>query len=131
MKYHNICPGCSNVSGVQVGSKYKLSMRVHGSVMNYTQEICRNFNRPHSAMEEICLSFLNSQQVKALSAGPSPDMQNTLFLSYCSVCLGVHARTELSDCVRSLAARAPKRGLWPGIDRETFKASTEDVFFVV
>ena len=44
------------------------------------------FSEPHLAMAETCSTFLNSQQVKALSARPSPDMQNTPFLSYCSEC---------------------------------------------
>ena len=60
-------------------------------------------NRPHSAMAEFCLTYLNSPQVKALSAAPSPNAQNRPFLSYCSVYWGVHAKRELSDSARSLA----------------------------
>ena len=43
------------------------------------------FGRPHSNMAEICLTYLNSQQVKAFSADPSLDTQETPFLEYCSV----------------------------------------------
>ena len=43
------------------------------------------FRRPHSAIAEICLTYLNSQQVKALSVGASPDAQAMPFLEYCSV----------------------------------------------
>ena len=66
------------------------------------------FSGPHSAMAEIFLTFLNSQQVKALSVDPSPDMQNTPFLEYCSVYWGAYAKREFSDCVRSLAAELLK-----------------------
>ena len=59
------------------------------------------FSRPHSTIAEICLTYLNSQQVKALSTANFP--QNTPFLEYCSVYWGVHAKRELSDYARSLA----------------------------
>ena len=61
------------------------------------------FIRTHSAIAEICLTYLSSQQVKALSAAVPPDTQNTPFLEYSSVYWGVHAKRELSDCARSLA----------------------------
>ena len=67
------------------------------------------FSSPHSAMAEICLTFLSSRQVKALSTGPSPDTQNTPFLTYCSVYWGVHAKKELSDCAKSLAVELLKK----------------------
>ena len=60
------------------------------------------FSRPHSTIAEICLTYLNSQQVKALSAGASPGAQNTPFLKHCSVYWGIHAKRELSDCEKSL-----------------------------
>jgi len=61
------------------------------------------FSRPHSAMAEICLTYLSSQQVEALSTSPSLDTPNMPFLEYCSVYWGVHVKWELSDCARSLA----------------------------
>jgi len=61
------------------------------------------FGTPHSAITEICLTYLNSQQVKALSADASPDAHGMPFLEYCSVYWGIHAKRELSDCARSLA----------------------------
>ena len=54
-------------------------------------------------MGEICLTYLNSQQVKALVTDPITDTQNTPFLEYCSVYWGVHAKKELSDRGRLLA----------------------------
>ena len=60
-------------------------------------------SRPHSAIAEVCLTYLNSKQVKFLSADPSPDTRDTPFLEYCSVYWGVHAKKELSDRTRLLA----------------------------
>jgi len=60
------------------------------------------FSKPYSAIAEICLTYLNSQRVKALSTDASPNTQNTPFLKYCSVHWRIHAKRELSDCARSL-----------------------------
>jgi len=54
-------------------------------------------------MADICLTYLSSQQVKALWTSSSPDTQNTPFLEYCSVYWGVHAKRELSNCANSLS----------------------------
>ena len=50
------------------------------------------FGRPHSAMAEICLIYLNSEQVKAIPADRSPDVRYTPFLEYCSAHWGDHAK---------------------------------------
>ena len=63
------------------------------------------FSRPHSAMAEICLTYLDSKQVKALSTDPSPHILNTPFLSYYSLYWGVHAKRELSNYSKSRALR--------------------------
>ena len=76
---------------------------VHFTLQEYLFAHPDIFSKPHSAMAEICLTYLNSQSVKALSTDPSPDMQNAPFLEYCSVYWGVHGKRELSDCGRSLA----------------------------
>ena len=57
------------------------------------------FSRPHAAMAEICLTYLNSKTVKALSADTSSDSTDTPLLVY----WGVHAKRELSDNGTSLA----------------------------
>ena len=61
------------------------------------------FSSPHSGMAEICLTYLNSGCVKALSAASSSHILDTPFLGYCSLYWGVHAKRELSDHARSLA----------------------------
>jgi len=60
------------------------------------------FGRHHSTMAEICLTYLNSGKVKALSADPSLLNLETPFLKYCSRYWGVHAKGSFSSRVRSL-----------------------------
>ena len=76
---------------------------IHFTLQEYLSAHPDLFSRPHSALAEICLTYLSSQQVKALSTNPSPDTRNTPFLEYCSVYWGAHAKKELSDSAFSLA----------------------------
>ena len=76
---------------------------IHFTLQEYLSAHPDIFSKPHSAMAEICLTYLNSQSVKAFWTDPSPDTRNAPFLEYCSVYWGVHARQELSDCGISLA----------------------------
>jgi len=76
---------------------------IHFTLQEYLSGHPDIFSRPHSAMAEICLTYLSSRQVKALSTCLSPDTRAMPFLEYCSVYWGVHAKRELSDCARSLA----------------------------
>jgi len=76
---------------------------IHFTLQEYISAHPDLFNKPHSAMAEICLTYLNSKHVKALSAVHSPDTQRAPFLEYCSVYWGVHAKKELSDYGISLA----------------------------
>ena len=77
----------------------------HPTLQGYLYTHPDIFGRPHSAMAEVCLTYLNSEQIKAISTDPSPDILNTPFLEYCSTYWGVHAKRELSDCARSLALK--------------------------
>jgi len=61
------------------------------------------FGRHHSIMAEICLTYLNSEKVKALFTHPSPFILDTPFLEYCSLYWGAHARRDFSNHARSLA----------------------------
>ena len=76
---------------------------IHYTLQEYLSTHPDIFSRPHSAMAEICLTYLNSQHVKALSTAPFPDTLNTPFLEYCSVYWGTHAKKELPDRATSLA----------------------------
>ena len=51
------------------------------------------------------MGYLNSQQVKALSISPPPNLLDVPFLVYSSVYWGVHAKRDLSDCAKSLALK--------------------------
>jgi len=78
---------------------------IHFTLQEYLSSRPAIFTKPHSAMAEICLTYLNSQSVKALSTNPSTDIQNAPFLEYCSVYWGVHAKRETSDYTRLLALK--------------------------
>ena len=80
---------------------------IHFTLREYFSAHPDIFIRPHSVMAEICLTYLNSQQVKALSANSFADLPHLIhdkpFLKYCSRYWGVHAKKELSDCASALA----------------------------
>ena len=80
---------------------------IHFTLREYLSAHPDIFSRPHSAMAEICLTYLNSSQVGAISADHSTNLstliQDKPFLQYCSLYWGAHAKKELSDCARSLA----------------------------
>jgi len=73
-------------------------------------------------MAETCLSYLNSQQVKAMSTNPFPDLQDTPFLEYSSLYWEVHAKRDLSDCAKQPALR-----LFDDYKNQNPFASAEDV----
>ena len=76
---------------------------IHLTVKEYLSARSDVFNRAHAAIAETCLTFLNSKQVKALSADPAADPDDKPFLRYSSVYWGVHAKRELSNRATSLA----------------------------
>ena len=63
------------------------------------------FGSTESTIAETCLSYLNSQRVKALSTSLTPDLQSIPFLEYSSLYWGVHAKKELSDCAKLLVLK--------------------------
>jgi len=81
---------------------------IHFTLQEYLSAHPDIFSRPHSAMAEICLTYLNSQQVKVLLAEPFLDSQDAPFLEYCSVYWGIYVKRELSDYARSLALKLLK-----------------------
>jgi len=78
---------------------------IHFTLQEYLRTRPDLFGAAHSTMGEICLTYLNSQQVKAVSTSPSPDPQHARFLEYSSLYWGVHAKRDLSDRVKLLARR--------------------------
>jgi len=84
---------------------------VHFTLKEYLSVHPDIFSSPHSTIAEICLTYLNSQQIKDLMEEyccilyPGELDLDALdpFLSYCSLYWGVHAKKELSDYGKSLA----------------------------
>ena len=92
------CQGLITVD--KEGSTVRL---IHFTLQEYLSLRHDIFGKPHSTMAEICLTYMNSQQVKAISAHPYPETRVSGFLKYCSLYWGAHARRELSNCTMSLA----------------------------
>jgi len=76
---------------------------VHYTLQEYLSAHPDIFSTPHSSMAEICLTYLNSDHVKAITADSSSSIDDTPFLEYCSVYWGVHSKRQLSDRAKSLA----------------------------
>ena len=82
---------------------------VHFTLKEYFSAHPDIFNRHHSAMAEICLTYLNSQHVRDLevygSGHPTVRWAGNTFLGYCSLYWGVHAKQDLSNGARLLALK--------------------------
>ena len=90
--------------GLVVVDKEASTVRlIHFTLQEYLRAHPDFFGGAHSAMAETCLSYLNSQRVKAIPSGHFPDFQDTPFLEYSSLYWGVHAKRDLSDCAKQLA----------------------------
>jgi len=98
---------------ITVDKKASTVRLIHFTLKEYLSARPDIFSGPHSAMAEICLTYLNSQHVKAISdpstfapfsfIDPSTTCYNKPFVKYCSLYWGVHAKRELSDRTMSLA----------------------------
>jgi len=78
---------------------------IHFTLQEYLRTHPDVFHAAHSTITETCLTYLNSQQVKAFPASHSPNPQDTPFLEYSSLYWGVHAKRKLSDCAKQLALK--------------------------
>jgi len=88
---------------ITVDKETSTARLIHPTLKVYLSTRPDIFGKPHAAMAEICLAYLNSGQVKAISADPSTVIHDNPFLEYCSIYWGIHAKRELSDNARSLA----------------------------
>jgi len=82
---------------VVVDKKVSIVRLIHFTLAEYLRAHVELSGTAHSAIAETSLSYLNRQQVKALSTSPSPDLRGTPFLEYFSASWGVHAKRGLSD----------------------------------
>ena len=90
---------------VVVDRKASIVRLIHFTLADYLRVHTQLFGTAHSTIAETCLSYLNSQQVRALLTSPSPDLPDTPFLEYSSVYWGVHAKRNLSIYALLLALR--------------------------
>ena len=90
---------------VSVDKETSTVQLIHFTLREHLRAHPQLFDRPHSTMAETCLSYLNSNQVKALSGSPSRDFRSTPFLEYSSLYWGVHAKRDLSDCAKQLVLK--------------------------
>jgi len=88
---------------VTVDKEASTARLVHHTLREYLSTHCNLFPQAHSAMAETCLTYLDSDQAKALPSEPHPDHSSMPFLKYCSRYWGTHAHRELSDRVILLA----------------------------
>jgi len=77
---------------------------IHATLQKYLQAHPELFGTAHERMAEACLSYLDSQQVNALSTTLS-DLEETPFLEYSSLYWGMHAKRGLSDSAKHLALK--------------------------
>ena len=92
---------CQGLVAVDNGSSTVRLM--HFTLKEYLSSHAGLFDAPHSKIAETCLTYLNFQAIKELSANPSRDLRGIPFLGYSSLYWGTHMRTELSDRSRHLA----------------------------
>ena len=76
---------------------------IHVTLKEYLSHRADLFDGTHSRIAEICLTYLDFQAIKKISASSSHSLRGTPFLIYSSLYWGTHMRMKLSGCSRSLA----------------------------
>ena len=78
---------------------------IHYTLREYL--VCHRslFQNPHSTIAETCLTYLNSQQVLALSRSHLQTTQHSHLLQYSALYWGAHMKKELSDRGKTLALK--------------------------
>ena len=78
---------------------------VHFTLQEHLSNARSLFHSPHSMMAEICLTFLNFQSIRDLSATLYSPPAASPFVGYASCFWGTHARKELNESVKLLALK--------------------------
>ena len=78
---------------------------IHYTLREYLISHRSLFQSPHSTIAETCLTYLNSQQVMALSDSRVQSIQHSPFLEYSSLYWGTHMKKEPSDHGKALALK--------------------------
>jgi len=96
----NCCQGFVVVD--EDGSTLRL---IHYTLHEYLSSHRNLFENPHSTIAETCLTYLNSQQVMALSDPRVQSTQHSPFLKYSSLYWGAHMKEESTDRGKTLALK--------------------------
>jgi len=78
---------------------------VHHTLREYLVNHPSLSQNPHSAIAETCLTYLNSQQVMALSDSGVQSTQHLPFLEYSALYWGDHIKNQLTDVGKALALK--------------------------
>jgi len=76
---------------------------IHFTLQEHLRTHLNLFDRAHSTIAETCLTYLNFQHVRDLSAGPPGNQSDPSFLEYSSLYWGTHMRAEPSDLAKIFA----------------------------
>ena len=96
-----VLDSCQGLATVDEGSS---TIRlIHFSLKEYFSRHGDFFDGPHSKIAETCLTYLNFQAIKDLSASSIDDFRGLPFLEYSSLYWGTHMQIEPSASSRSLA----------------------------
>jgi len=93
---------CQGLIAVDKGSTVRL---IHHRLLGYLVSHGSFFQSPHSTIAETCLTYLNSQQVMALSSSGVQSTEHPPFLEYSSLYWGTHMKKEFSDHGKTLALK--------------------------
>ena len=78
---------------------------IHYTLQEYLTSNRNFFQSPHSTIAETCLTYLNSQQIMALSSSRVRSTQHSPFLEYSSLYWGVHMKKELTKHGKALTLK--------------------------
>ena len=103
--------GCSFGLVTLEASSYTVRL-VHYTLQEYLSNNTNLFYRPHSAIAQTCLTYLNFQFIRDLPPILGVSSPTTPLLEYASCYWGTHARRGMTESVNALAL-----GLLDGFDR--------------
>ena len=90
---------------VMVDNEGSALQLIHYTLREYLISHRSFFQNPHSTIAETCLTYLNSEQVMALSDSRVQSIQHSPFLEYSSLHWGTHLKKEPSDRGKTLALK--------------------------
>jgi len=95
----------SSCQGLVVDEEGSAVRLIHSTLQDYLTSHLKPLASTHSAIAETCLTYLNSQQVMALSDCGLQSTQYSPFLEYSSLYWGVHMKKQPSVGGKTIAMR--------------------------